>query len=106
MGGVTSRHAEGGLDQANWQATAQELMAQSGVGQQRVELRLAAHGLPKKDKLRWGSARGHLAALQAAAGDLHNLASIRGRAAARVCARPAGRERRRRRCSRRAGPRH
>lgn len=52
MGGVSSRHAEGGLDAVNWQATAQQLMAQTGLAQ-RVELRLEAHGLPKKDKLRW-----------------------------------------------------
>ncbi len=78
MGGVSSRHSEGGLDQANWTATAQALMEQTGL-QQRVELRLAAHGLPKKDKLRWVACSWRswpAARLYAAASKPRNLASF------------------------------
>lgn len=54
MGGVfsvQSKNAEGGLGMVDYNAQMMEIMG----GSNRVELRLSAKNVPKKDKLRWGA---------------------------------------------------
>lgn len=64
MGGVQSKTQEGSVTQVDFNAATAALEFGSGLGiatSQRVELRLAAKGLPKKDKLRWGEGSTNLA---------------------------------------------
>lgn len=51
---VQSKQAEGGLGMVNYQEQLMEIMG----GSNRVELRLAAKNVPKKDKLRCGGSGG------------------------------------------------